>query len=297
MKERVIAEVVKSLPIDGSVQQSPQQEQVQGLLFGQQVSWQGIIYDLINTEQLKPWDVDLSVLAGRYLDKVRELEEADFFVSSKVLLASAFLLRLKSEVLLHEDLPSLDAILFGKEEKKGHVQERLELDEDIPVLVPRTPLPRQRKVTLNELMGALGKALSTETRRIKRIVVDKQREMETGISLPTRKIKVGDHMRQLFSKLQGIFKTREEKLAFSAFAGKSAEEQLATFYSLLHLDTQEKLVVEQEGHHEEIWVWMKALHERKHSALLAEMRREVALALEGQEKVERIERGLEVDEG
>src|SRR3989338_8730978 len=124
------------------------QEQIHGLLFGQQLSWQAIIYDLINTEQLNPWDIDLVLLTNKYLEKIRLLEEANLFISSKVLFAAALLLRIKSEILLNHYIPSLDEILFGKKEEKKYIQERIELEEEIPGLVPRTPLPRFRKVTL-----------------------------------------------------------------------------------------------------------------------------------------------------
>ena len=108
------------------------QEQIQELLFDNRLSWQAIIYDLINSEQLDPWDIDLAVLSNKFLVKVRLLEEANFFISSKVLLAASFLLRLKSELLLSRDLQSLDDILYGKKEEKSYTQERIELDEDIP---------------------------------------------------------------------------------------------------------------------------------------------------------------------
>ena len=94
------------------VTQKVGQEQLHGLLFGDTVSWQAIVYDLINTEQLDPWDVDISLLANRYLEKVRLLEEANFFVSSKVLLAAALLLRIKSEIVLNDYIPAMDEILI-----------------------------------------------------------------------------------------------------------------------------------------------------------------------------------------
>src|SRR3990167_11480127 len=90
------------------------QEQIHGLLFGDQLSWQAIIYDLINTEQLDPWDIDLVVLSVKFLEKVRELEEANFFVYSKVLFAASLLLRIKTEIVLNQYLPNLDDILFGR---------------------------------------------------------------------------------------------------------------------------------------------------------------------------------------
>src|SRR5271165_6918268 len=76
------------------------QEQIHSLLFGEKLTWHEIIYDLINTEQLDPWDVDICLLTNKYLERVRLLEEADFMISSKVLLAAAILLRIKSEILL-----------------------------------------------------------------------------------------------------------------------------------------------------------------------------------------------------
>ncbi len=61
------------------------QEQFQTFVFNQDISWQEIIYDLINTEQLDPWDIDLAVLSQKYLEKIRVLEETNFIISSRVL--------------------------------------------------------------------------------------------------------------------------------------------------------------------------------------------------------------------
>ena len=128
------------------------QEQIHDLLFGREIGWQEIIHDLINTEQLDPWDINITLLTNRYLEKIRELEEADFFISSKVLLAAALLLRIKSEILLNKYIKSIDDILFGKTEQKKQVLERIELEEEIPELILRSPIPRFKKVTLKELM-------------------------------------------------------------------------------------------------------------------------------------------------
>jgi segregation and condensation protein A len=240
------------------------QEQVHDLLFGEKISWKDIIYDLINTEQLDVWDLDLSLLANRYLLKVRELEEANFFVSSKVLLAASLLLRLKSEIILNHDLPSLDEVLYGKKETKKYVQERIELDDEIPDLIPRTPLPRFKKVTLKELISALGTAINTENRRIKREIVLKQHEFEAGLVIPKNTINMRDKIREIYRKLKDIFNSRDfgnGGLAFSELVElekiKDRDEKIVAFVSLLHLDTQQKVWLEQEGHFEEIFVVLK----------------------------------------
>ena len=251
------------------------QEQIHSLLFGEKLSWHEIIYDLINTEQLDPWDIDISLLANKYLERVKLLEEADFFVSSKVLLAAALLLRMKSEILLDHELPNLDAVLFGKKEEKKYSQERIELDEDVPSLVARTPLPRFRKVTLEELMNALNKAIVTENRRIKKIVLAKQQEFETALFMPKQGINLKDKIKEVHEKLEKIFATRETRVGLSEIAGETNEARIATFVPLLHLDNQQKVWLEQENHLDEIWILLKHLYEKQNAEKLEEMRKEV----------------------
>ncbi len=256
------------------------QEQIHDLLFGEKLSWQAIIYELINTEQLNPWDLDLILLANKYLEKIRELEEANFFVSSKVILAAALLLRIKSEILLNDYIQSLDDILFGKKEEKKYVQERIELDEEIPQLIPRTPLPRFKKVSLQELMAALGKAIHTETRRIRKVVLQKQQEIETAAVLPKKTINIQEKIRNIYGRLKEIFSKKEERLAFSEFAGNNIEDKIMTFVPLLHLDSQHKVLLEQEGHLEEIWIWLKYVYDKVNKEKLEKMKKEVEEELE-----------------
>jgi chromatin segregation and condensation protein Rec8/ScpA/Scc1 (kleisin family) len=150
------------------------QNQLYEVITSRKPDWQAIIYELIDSEQLDPWDIDIVVLTRKYFEKIAELEQADFYVSSKVLLAAALLLRIKSEFLLNKYIKSIDDILFGRKDKPASIFERIEIDEDdLPVLIPKTPLPRQKRITLQELITALNKAIVTESRRIKREVAIK----------------------------------------------------------------------------------------------------------------------------
>ncbi len=253
------------------------QDQIHDLLFDDRLSWQNIIYDLINSEQLDPWDIDLSVLANKYLFRVRELEEANFFISSKVLLAASLLLRLKSEILLSKDLHSLDDILYGKKEDKKYVQERIELDENIPELVPRTPLPRHKKVSLQELILALSKAMNTENRREQKALILKQHEINAYLPIPKKLFNLQDKIKGIYSKLKEMFVKSDERVAFSELSSLNADERLLTFVSLLHLDNQQKIWLEQEGHFEEIWILLKEIYEHKNKDLLEKLKKEVEL--------------------
>lgn len=230
--------------------------QLYELLTSKEVSWQAIIYDLINTEQLDPWDINLSLLANKYLDKIKQLEEANFFISSKLLLAASILLRLKSEILLHKYIRSIDEILFGKKEESKTI-EKIEIDEnELPTLYPKTPLPRYRKVTLQELMSALDKAITTETRRIKRHVEQKTRERNLDIVLPKHRVNIRDRIRNIYAKIITAFKKKQTKISYFELTGNKKEEKIACFLPCLHLDSQHKLFLEQNKHFDEIWIWL-----------------------------------------
>ena len=233
-----------------------EQKQVQDLLFNRELGWQEIIYDLINTEQLDPWNVNIIVLTDKYLEKIKDLE-ADFFVSSKVLLAASLLLRIKSEILLNKYIKSIDEILFGKKEKKKHVLERIELEGEIPELIPRSPIPRFKKVTLKELIESLNKAITTENRRIKKEIINKNALREVSISLPKRKISIKDKINEIYKKLCGILSEDIKKVHFSEFVGDKKGERIAHFTSLLHLENQNKIWLDQAEHFGEIHIWMK----------------------------------------
>ncbi len=230
------------------------QEEFQSFLFEKEITWQEIIYDLINTEQLDPWDINLSFLAQKYLEKIRILEEANFSLSSKVLLVCSLLLRIKSELLMNRYIKDLDDVLFNN---KKEIQQKLDIseieDEDIPELMPRTPLPRYKKVSLNELMSALSKAMTTENRRLIKKRIEKEQIEKTKLFIPKKTINIAERIKHIHTRIKSLFETNE-KIKFSEFAGQKREEKIETFIPLLHLDNTNKLWLHQENHLEEIWI-------------------------------------------
>lgn len=239
---------------------SVKQEQIHDLLFSREIGWQEIIYDLINTEQLDPWDINIIILADKYLEKISTIEEADFFVSSKVLFAASLLLRIKSEILLNRYIKSIDEILFGKKEQVKTVLERIELDEEIPELIPRSPLPRFRKVTLNELMESLNKAIITENRRIRKEIISRNTFRESSFSLPRRKFSIKDKIKEIYDNLAKRFNEKKEhKIPYSDFINNNREERIMSFLPLLYLEEQKKIWLEQKEPFDEVHIWLREI--------------------------------------
>ena len=236
---------------------SAKQEQIHDLLFSKEVGWQNILYDLINTEQLDPWDIDITLLANKYLEKIQKLEEQSFFISSKVLLAAALLLRIKSEILLNEYIKSIDDVLFGrKEESNTRLQERIEFEGEIPELIPKSPVPRLRKVTLRELLDSLNKAIVTENRRIKREIIEKNAVNAGTLDITERRFSIKNKIKEIYDKLLEQLENKD-KVHFEKIVGKNREEKILAFNSLFHLENQNKVWVHQDEHFGDIHIWLK----------------------------------------
>jgi len=243
------------------------QDQLYDMLVSRELGWQSIIYDLIKTEQLNPWDIDLVVLTKKYIEYIRqfqELEQGAFFISSKVLLAAAILLRIKSEI-LRENIHDIDELLFEKKENKKYseiINSAVMVDfaeDEFPEILPRTPLARERKITLQELMSALNRAISTEHRRIKKELVSSKIHRDIDFVMPKHRIDIRQKINEIYQKIKNFFRRKnpEERLTFTAIAGNERDERIACFLPLLHLDNQEKIFLEQEEPFSEINVWLK----------------------------------------
>jgi chromatin segregation and condensation protein Rec8/ScpA/Scc1 (kleisin family) len=195
------------------------------------------------------------------METILKLEETDFFVSSKVLLAASLLLRIKSEILLNKYIKSIDEILFGNKEENSPKRslERIELEEEIPDLIPRSPMPRYKKVTLKELMESLNKAITTENRRIKKEVIKRNALRETSISLPnTKTISIKDKINKIINKLTTHFEDpKNQKITYTEFAGAEKEKRIEHFSPLLHLENQRKVWLHQKEPFDEIHIWMR----------------------------------------
>jgi len=133
------------------------------------------------------------------------------------------------------------------------------LDEEIPGLIPRSPLPRVKKVTLQELIDSLNKAIITENRRIKKTIVHKNALRETGLSLPRNNYNIKDKIHGLKSKIFAHFDANvsHKRVPYTKIVGDCKKERVMSFFPILQLENNGELWLEQEDHFEEIHIWLK----------------------------------------
>jgi segregation and condensation protein A len=231
------------------------------LLEKDDISWRTILYDLVKTEQMNPWDIDLTLLTKRYIDTIKQMQEMDFRVSGKVLLAAAILLKIKSTHLVEHGIDELDKLLARTEEQAEYPEFFSEFSnnlfnaaeklEEEPHLIPRTPQPRQRKITIYDLAEALQQAMEVKKRKLARIAPD------VSFHIPTKKIDISQVIRQVYGKIKTYFHTNgKQKLTFNQLLPDkpTKDEKIYTFIPLIHLDNQRRINTTQEQHFGDIHI-------------------------------------------
>lgn len=200
-----------------------------------EITWQNMIYELVKHENMNPWNVEVSRLADRYVQMLKKLKELDFRVSGKVLLAAAILLKIKSQKLLSDDMGELDRLMSPDPEmSEEEFYEDLEAqpgirEEEIPSLIPRTPQPRKRKVSIYDLMLALQKALEVRDRRILRQIPSVKVEM------PEKQVDMSDLIGQLYKKIKECFESSQKVTFTQITTDMNKTKKIHNFLALLHL--------------------------------------------------------------
>ena len=122
--------------------------------------------------------------------RLKDLKKFNFKVSGKAVLAAALLLKIKSNRLVGEDLDEFDRLMASKDVNEDEFYDELaaemrdpsQISEDERVtLIPRTPQPRSRKVSVHDLVGALEKALEVKKRRLIKSMPEGDFEIPEGL--------------------------------------------------------------------------------------------------------------------
>ncbi|MFA6269387.1 MAG: ScpA family protein [archaeon] len=114
-----------------------------------QPAWKSILLDLVETEKMNPWDIDVVVLAEKYLKKIGELEGNNLRVPANAILACAILVKTKSKYL---KLSSLDEV--DEKDIALTPEQRALMLNQIPDLMSNR-MAREGRITLDELVSSI----------------------------------------------------------------------------------------------------------------------------------------------
>ena len=246
----------------------PHEQIFELLLDKDEVTWQDIMKDLVKSEQMNLWDINISSLTKKYIETIKKLKELDFRVSGKMLLAAAILLKIKSNKLVGEDIEYLDRLISEQDEEElldFEEEIRPRQQEEMPTnLIPRTPQPRKRKVSIYDLMGALEKALEVKRRRVLKSIPP------MNVEIPKKSRDISDIIKEVYGKIKVFFwEHRKDRLTFSKLIpeGATKEDKVYTFVPLLHLTNQRKIDLFQQQHFGDIDIILKKTAEEVNKEL------------------------------
>ncbi len=203
-------------------------------------TWKEFLLELVNSEKLNPWEVDLVEVAEKYLNAVKALQSMDLRIPANVILAASLLLRFKSDALKLED----EKLDFEEVSEEPFVP----INEEIPDLV-RRGIIRKRKMTLDELIEAIDKVIGDDN--FKPVVPQKHAKV-LNIALPEQDLH--DIIKKVHEKIL-VKKDKANVLLFSDMMEEiSVDEFIFYFIPLLHLINEHKVFAWQDGYFGKIFI-------------------------------------------
>ncbi len=207
--------------------------------------WKEILIDVVKNQNLDPWDIDLSLISQKYLERVKELKTLNLRVSANVVLASSILLRYKSDSWVLTQEEAAIPIMIPDEIYSEPVVPQLES-------VLRTTT---RKVSLEELIAAVEDIMEKEKKK-----AEKQRRVLERI-IPDSLIEMAqsseDFEKKLKESLEEIKKNMDEEnlvLFSDLIEEKTSDDVINHLIPVLHLANDGKIAVWQEKAFGEIFI-------------------------------------------
>ncbi|MBT5274843.1 segregation/condensation protein A [Candidatus Woesearchaeota archaeon] len=245
-----------------------QSELFSAILSEDDIKWQSIIYELIRSKKIDPWDIDIQKFANEYIETIKKLKRLNFRISGKVILSAALLLKIKTRHLGLDDF-----IMLTNDDEDNFEDGDFEFDEDEYIdpdeakimklsnhirhntkrkylIQHKTVTPRSRKVTVVELMGALKKAIEVDRRRETRramvedfedVTIDPEQIFEA------KKEKITDRIKKIHSDVLNMYGKTNSHVDFDELVGDlDYKEKISIFLPLLHLANHGKVNIIQE---------------------------------------------------
>jgi chromatin segregation and condensation protein Rec8/ScpA/Scc1 (kleisin family) len=206
-------------------------------------SWKQLLCELVVSEKLDPWDIDITRVADGFFKMVKGMEKTDFHIPANIILACAILLKYKSNVLR----------VFEEPGEALEEPEPLALEDEgeIPALRIKARIPPKAHITLNELIDEMEKAMKYDDAEMAPRARPRHRET-VEITLPDYDIE--KEMRQLYSKMEGEADS-EGLVLFSTLVSESTPaETVLTLAPLLHLAQEKAVGLKQDAMWGEIFI-------------------------------------------
>lgn len=198
------------------------------------------------TEDMDPWNIDIVELADRFKSYIERMEEFDLEVPGRVVLLGAVLLRMKAQVLRRAHSDEVEEETWEEEYDEEMYEEVEEEQLRIPDAIPTPPIKKKgrRKVTLDELTDALGKAMEISEKREERT---EQRQEAEDYGIEVDDDDITDRLDRMFGRLREFVGNGADAVTFSRLVeDEERDARIEQFVNLMHLETEERVRCYQE---------------------------------------------------
>ncbi len=161
----------------------------------EQPAWKTILIELVRTERMDPWHINIAELAGKYLVKINSLSGTDLRLPANAILASAILLRFKANVLRLSQIE--DEQEFLAKEKQMSPEEKAAFEALLPDL-KNIRRVKEGKVTIDELVSSIEKMLQS-SKKIKDLGI--LRRERTKFDLPLSDFDIEKAMEKIYGRI------------------------------------------------------------------------------------------------
>ncbi len=208
-----------------------------------------MLVDLVISEEMDPWQIDIAEIANRFLQKVREMATINLRLSGKTLLTAAILLKMKSESLVPREEPqsTIDDFFIGS---------YADYEETSGIAALALPMRRQveRKVTLFELVEALQRAIGEEMLRKN---FPKQGRTQPKLVIQIDEESIKEKIANVLERIQNLAKMHEVIKFSELLTEKTRRGIVEVLLCLLYLDSQRKITLWQKELFGEIFVMVR----------------------------------------
>ncbi len=202
-------------------------------------SWKQVLVELVMTEKLDPWNIDIVVVADSFFNYVKKMEKFDFHIPANIILACAILLKYKS-----------NAIRFYEEPQLAEAPPEEPAEGALPELTLSWRIPPKRQITLNELMGEMERVIKYDSA---------ERPKKVAAQMPTLEMDLDNYdmeseIDKLHARLRGGADSEGIVLFSSLVNGGGAEGVVSAITPLLHLAQRKSIFLRQDKFFGEIFI-------------------------------------------
>ncbi|MDO8646799.1 MAG: hypothetical protein Q7R70_00080 [Candidatus Diapherotrites archaeon] len=208
--------------------------------------WKTILLDLVQSERMDAWDIDLTALAEKYYVRIQSLTETNLRIPANAMLCSAILLRFKSKKLRISSIEDAEELAI-QEQALELKNTKLFADYDPFLKNPR--MNREGTITLNDLVSAIEEMMEKS----------RQKSLKKRLDMPEFKLPFsGINIEERIAKTLEDVNSKADSQGLCLFSqlteGKNPIETIDVFLPVLFLCTRDKINAWQEEWFGEIFI-------------------------------------------